>query len=222
MPPGIHNRIITTVARELLKPLGFQQHGRSRLWFLDLGWRLSLVDFEHSSYERGTYLNVAAMWLWHPADYYHFDYGPGGGLTRIEGFSAFTDEEQFTLEARRLAQSAVAHTDTLEREFATMDRVANRLDNQAAAGGWKRYDAGVGSALAGRAEAAVKHFRILVAPDSDTWDWVEDMRARAARLADAVEQGTFRQVITAQIHDTRRGLKLPSWDEEFTTRFRPL
>ncbi|MDG5809477.1 hypothetical protein P9869_44140 [Streptomyces ossamyceticus] len=38
-------RIITSAARESLKPLGLAQRGRSRLWIDDHGWWLGVVEF---------------------------------------------------------------------------------------------------------------------------------------------------------------------------------
>ena len=220
--PGSHNRIITLIAREILRPHGFQQKGRSRFWFLDLGWWLILVEFQPSGWDRGTYLNVAAMFLWHPADYYHFDYGPGGAHPRIGHFTSFENEEQFAEVMRNIARGARDAASDLRRELSTLEAVARRLEVRAARDDWAGFHAGAALALAGRRESAVRQLRTLAQPAPDDYDWVKDMRARAARFADTVEQGTFLRAVSIQIQETRQALKLPPWDGEFTTRFRAL
>jgi hypothetical protein len=48
----------------VLRPLGLQRKGRSRVWFDDHGWWVGVVGFQPSRFSRGSYLNVGAMWLW--------------------------------------------------------------------------------------------------------------------------------------------------------------
>ena len=55
-------RIITSAARESLKPLGLLQRGRSRLWIDDQGWWLGVVEFTPPRMA-GSGLQVGAMWL---------------------------------------------------------------------------------------------------------------------------------------------------------------
>src|SRR5436309_1568598 len=77
-PP--HTKLLTAAARSVLRPLGLQQRGRSRLWLDDHGWWVVVVEFQPSGWSIGSYLNVGAMWLWFEKDYISFDYG-----SRIEG-----------------------------------------------------------------------------------------------------------------------------------------
>ncbi len=80
-----HNAVLRTAARAALLPLGLIQRGRSRVWLDDRGWFLIVVEFQPSSWSKGSYLNVAAMWLWRDKDYLSFDYGGPDG-DRIAGF----------------------------------------------------------------------------------------------------------------------------------------
>src|ERR1044072_7492758 len=64
-------RIITSAARESLKPLGLAQRGRSRLWIDDHGWWLGVVEFTPSR-TVGSGLHVGAMWLWQDVDHLAF------------------------------------------------------------------------------------------------------------------------------------------------------
>lgn len=53
-----HNRVINAEAWRLLKPFGLTRKGRSRVWLDDHGWWLIQVEFQPSSWSKGSYLNV--------------------------------------------------------------------------------------------------------------------------------------------------------------------
>ncbi|WP_405392594.1 hypothetical protein OG596_35290 [Streptomyces sp. NBC_01102] len=82
-------RIISSAARESLKPLGRARRGRSRLWIDDHGWWLGAVEFTPSRIA-GSGLCVGAMWLWHDVDHlaFHVD------AVRV-GPELFRNEDQF-------------------------------------------------------------------------------------------------------------------------------
>jgi hypothetical protein len=104
-----HSKLITAAAREILRPLGLVQKGRSRIWFDDRGWCLGVVEFQPSSWSRGSYLNVGVNFLWNPKSHISFDLGyrvqlPIGphGKQYVE----FVDEQQFMPLAHTLAETA--------------------------------------------------------------------------------------------------------------------
>lgn len=70
--------------------MGLSQKGRSRIWLDDQRWWLCVVEFQPSSWSRGSYLNVGCMWLWPVRDDISFDEG-----YRVEEFCEFRDEAQF-------------------------------------------------------------------------------------------------------------------------------
>jgi hypothetical protein len=88
---GPHARIITLAARTALRPLGLRQKGRSRLWIDDHGWWLVNVEFQPSSWRKGSYLNVGEQHLWCERDYFIFERHerPASGAAFIE----FTNDE---------------------------------------------------------------------------------------------------------------------------------
>jgi len=98
-----HNRLITQAAREILRPQGLFQKGTSRIWIDDNGWFLTLVEFQPSSWEKGTYLNVGACYLWNRQDHLSFDMG-----YREKGFVSFQqDPEGFPDAVRALTAHAL-------------------------------------------------------------------------------------------------------------------
>jgi hypothetical protein len=63
-----HTKLLIAAARDVLRPIGLTQKGRLRTWLDDLGWWLGVVEFQSSSWSRGSYLNVGVNWLWNPKD----------------------------------------------------------------------------------------------------------------------------------------------------------
>ena len=90
-----HSKLLTLAARKHLAPLGCKQQGRSRFWFDDHGWWAATVEFQPSSWSKGSYLNVGAMWFWHPADHWVFN-----EFERVAPFQEFRDDIQFAEVAR--------------------------------------------------------------------------------------------------------------------------
>jgi hypothetical protein len=112
-PRGLeHSKIIAEAAKETLEPLGIFQKGRSRSWIDDRGWWIVNIEFQPSGNSKGSYLNVAAMWLWDENDFFTFDFGNDVG-GRIAGFVEYVDEKQFTPEALRLSLLAKLFRSTM-------------------------------------------------------------------------------------------------------------
>ena len=85
-----HNKIIRNAANSVLKPNGLFRKGTSRVWIDDNGWFLTVVEFQPSGWDRGSYLNVAVHFLWDDQDYLSFDYPCS---SRVKDFVAFDGNE---------------------------------------------------------------------------------------------------------------------------------
>lgn len=159
--PGTHDRIIADAAKTALGPFGFKRKGRSRTWLADHGWWLMVVEFQPSAWSKGSYLNVAAHWLWSVTGTISFDFGG-----RIAEHIQYLTDVQFTAAASQLAESAANEVQRLAEKFDTLGDAAEILleDAQNKNGqthihpGWSAYNAGVAAALVGRAEEAKKMF----------------------------------------------------------------
>src|SRR3954454_23678833 len=99
----LHSKILTVAAREVLDPIDLVQIGRSRTWLADQEWWLCIVEFQPSSWSRGSYLNVGCNFLWQVKDYVSFDLGD---RVADAGYSKFENEAQFTVVARKYAELA--------------------------------------------------------------------------------------------------------------------
>ncbi|WP_433204112.1 hypothetical protein ACQP00_35325 [Dactylosporangium sp. CS-047395] len=217
--------LITAAARDALQPLGLRQRGRSRLWFDDRGWWLILVEFQPSSWNQGTYLNVGAMWLWPPRNVWTFDEGgrlrwqPDGayfaatepGRTGATEFLAFDGDEQFAQDLRLVADVARRRTLELREQLRDLPAVVDHLTRGSAVSGadprWRALHRGVAAGLNGDEAMAGHHFSQVAAGDLDP-PYVIALARQAAELrALAGDPPAFRARIEQDVEATRRNLK---------------
>ena len=211
--PGPHDKIIANAAKATLRPLGFQRKGQSRLWFFDHSWWLAVVEFQPSSWSKGSYLNVAAHWLWMDVAPISFDFGG-----RLEGFEEYASDEQFAVAVARLAEKAADEARRLATIFSSLPDAAEILLEQArtearqapAHPGWMVYNAGVAAGLAGRNDEAAEMFgRVLNGSEDQT----SVLHLKAKRMSNlASDAAKLRQEAASTIEQQREALRLSPWD----------
>ncbi|WP_027168047.1 DUF4304 domain-containing protein [Mesorhizobium sp. WSM3224] len=157
MPENEHGRIIASEAKTVLQPAGFRRKGRSRIWIADRGFWLSVVEFQPSSWSKGTYLNVAVHWLWGSLPQtLTFDRSE-----RVGGFVEFQNSAQFVPLVGQMARK-VLEIDQINRSmFPSVQATATILANElqpGAYGEWAAFHAGVAAGLAGDFETAKRLF----------------------------------------------------------------
>lgn len=104
---NIHSNIIKQVCKELLIPLGVFQKGTSRLYLDDNEYFFTAIEFQPSSWNSGTYLNIGLTFLWNndPSDtiYFSFSRQPAA---RYGKFVEYINETQFRKEITKLVNTA--------------------------------------------------------------------------------------------------------------------
>jgi hypothetical protein len=159
-----HDKLLANAAKQVLGPLGFRRKGRSRTWVEDHGWWLTVVEFQPSSWVKGSFLNVAAHWLWSANGYVTFDYSSSEYGIRVEPFIEYETDAQFRTEAMRLARSAAQEAGLLRQTLESVAAVANALVAQErklpdqAKGSWSAYHAGIALGLSGKMADATAMF----------------------------------------------------------------
>jgi hypothetical protein len=175
-----HNQYLTQAARAHLRPLGFVQKGRSRTWLWDRRWHLLVVEFQPSSWSRGSYLNVGATLLWAPKAHVTFDLGG-----RVAPFSPLEDEAQFADTAESLALHAVRESTKLYEHLESFEAVALAFEEVESSLGF--YHRAIAMGLAGRLSEAVRLFdRLRSDATEGAPDWVLALYANAATLSASV------------------------------------
>jgi hypothetical protein len=201
-----HNEIIARAAKTYLAPLGCERRGRSRIWLSDQRAWAIMVEFQPSSFSKGSYLNVAPCWLWHPDRLLSFGYGP----SRVNGFISFETVEQFEPEAEALAQQAAQAVLCIRNEFDTASAIATKLATAAQDYTcWRAYDAAVANGLIGETQTSLRLFEQIVSSESDV-AWLTNLQNLSADLARRLSDSrAFRQRIFAIMSKTRAKNKLP-------------
>ena len=64
-----YNTLIKQAVRAVLKPKGMFQKGSTRIWIDDNGWFFTVVEFQGSWCDRGSYLNIGMQHLWNEWEY---------------------------------------------------------------------------------------------------------------------------------------------------------
>ena len=199
-----HGDLIATAAKAHLSPIGVKRKGKSRLWLKDNGWWLAVVEFQPSAWSKGTYLNVAAMWLWHAKDHISFD-----EHKRVGGFAEFTDPESFALAADQYSSRAAVEVVSLLHRFATLDRVAMHLRAEEDGNPWRHYHAMMASLANGELDLAQGQCETLSRIKHDV-AWCLELKAKAAEItAQAKDAAIARTLVTSEIAAARTLLKLP-------------
>ncbi len=203
-----HNRDIATAARATLRPIGCVQKGRSRTWLDDRGWWIAVVEFQPSGWSKGSYLNVAACFLWSEKDYLSFD-DPAGDrpwLDAIEG-------QPFVDKANILASQARDAVLELRRRHATIASCGAWLSSRPQLENHGHFHAAVALGLSGNPTAAGRHFKAAADLRTDT-PWCLELSRTCARLADIVSnRSVFVDTVSDTIQRTRRLLRLPEIED---------
>ncbi|CAG6391848.1 conserved hypothetical protein [Actinacidiphila cocklensis] len=197
-------RVITSAARESLKPLGVAQRGRSRLWIDDHAWWLGVVEFTPPR-TAGSGLHVGAMWLWHDVDHlaFHVD------AVRV-GSESFRAEDQFTPLALELSRQAAANVTALREKFPALPDVARYLASRPVRRGflWDGFDAGIAAALAGDPDRARDHFERVLREDPLA-PWMVDAQEKTRELhALAADRDAVTAWVARAVHSCRSKLGL--------------
>jgi len=209
--PAPHDRIIASAAKGALHPIGLQRKGQSRLWFGDHGWWLAVVEFQPSGLQKGSYLNVAAHWLWSRAGQISFDLGCGAEWnSRVAKFEAYVSDEQFQPAADRLAALAAQQVQALARRIPSVVAAADLLIRREidlpppSRGSWTAYHAGVAAGLADRPDDAENMLRSI------TDDRVKDVAEPLIQVLP--NAGRFNAVVTSLVATQRKALRLSEVD----------
>ncbi len=221
------SKLLSTAACEVLGPLGATQMGRSRTWLDDNRWWLGVIEFQPSSWGRGSYLNVGVDWLWTPKDYLSFDFGgrvdvPGGGE-----FLEYESEEQFAPLARKLAGAAAEQMLHYRELFPTIEATAATLRKRDPEQSLlESLDTGIALGLVGDDKGARRMFArsIDYFESGEESEWRTDndqaLYDRVRSLSEVVhDRARFRRRIRDDVKQARTQLKLdPDIELPFSPR----
>jgi hypothetical protein len=208
-----HNGEIAAAAKSVLAPLGCIRKGRSRTWLDDNGWWVGVIEFQPSSWSKGSYLNVGASYMWKPAfaqSYWSFDAGLGP-----RPWHDAAEGESFSGKATELAHIARETLVALRKNHRTIASAAYWLESEGFEGTlWREYHLGMAFGLSGRVDAARHYFRLVIDASTEA-EWVEALGRESAAFSALLEdRDAFKSAVLRRIQETRSAKKLQPVDIE--------
>jgi hypothetical protein len=154
------------------------QKGRSGIWLADQGWWLIVVEFQPSTWSRGSHLNVGCMWLWNVKGHLSFDVGH-----RVTEFQPFETEQQFGPIAQRLTEQARDKVAEYRELFRTVRQVSDYYMRNTPNGFWPCFNAAVAHMMSGRVEPASVLLSQCVTPEEISLPQISDLAGVQPALA---------------------------------------
>jgi hypothetical protein len=199
-----HNKLIAEAAKQVLLPAGLKRVGKSRLYYDDNGWWCGFVEFQPSSWSKGSYLNVGVSWLLYERDHWAFNISD-----RVEGFSSAKDENQFKeavlTKAKRSKEIVESYREKLPTTLKAYEYYKT-LQRQKTI--WDNYYEAVFAGMSGEFSAAKANFNSLVALPKQ-YDWEKELNSRALELLQSLNRPKeFIEAVTGIVLRTRTLLHL--------------
>lgn len=205
-----HNWLLRQAARDVLRPMGLTQRGRSRVWWDDHALWVIMVEFQASAFAKGTYLNVGIGWLWTPEPTAH---GPGYGYGhRVPGYGGLYESpeqwEPIAYAAANKAASEVAKYRQLVPDVGAAADVCAEHDGDRFLG-WPNWNAAVSAGLAGKIDESERRFAAVCASNDDR-DWWLRAKERAGVLGRLVrhDHSAFVKEMAIVVNQNRSFMKL--------------
>jgi hypothetical protein len=192
-------KVIADAAKAHLQPIGCQRVRQSRLWISDQRYWLIVIEFQPSAWEKGSYLNVGAMWLWRARKGFAFHVG-----YRIGDFVSYYDPEQFTPHALRFAAQAAEEVQRLRKQFKSLPDICQYLLEHTPESSWHIFHPAIAAGLVGEIETAQRLFQLYAEKPTQGEQRELELRARYAALASQLDQPSlFRSSVEAIIQECR-------------------
>lgn len=199
-----HNKLLKKIAKEQLKAYGIFQKGQSRIFLYDKVWYTIVIEFQPSSWSKGTYLNIGVDFNFYPRDYFAFGYG-----YRETGFEEFKDEEQFAKLVNDLCDLTIKRVQELESKFQDIWTALKTADKEKGNDTWRIYEVAVLNALTLNFDKAEKQFK-KVSKEKCEYDWEIERKSTAEEFLNWIQdKSTFLDNIKKLIHKTRELKRLP-------------
>ncbi len=197
-----HNSLIKKTAKRIFSEHQIKQLGKSRLFYYDNAWYSIIIEFQPSSWAKGTYLNVGICWLWHVKEYLSFDVG-----YRIEDFSEFKDDASFEKVITHYCRKAIDQVHKYLKKFDSPKKVVKHCKRSNDIF-WDSYHGFIASLLIGKEKTADDFYKNIMKSD-DEREFAINAKKELAELKQIYIAGNIIGEIENRIAAARRLLKLP-------------
>jgi hypothetical protein len=211
-----HGKLIAAAAKAALAPLGCRRKGQSRIWFSDQRFWLIWIEFQPSGWSKGSYLNVAAKWLW--LNDVGITYYPGH---RAADFIPFENAEQFKPLIGQMADLAAQRVLEIKRRFRSLPEMHRWLVEHAVRDGTPVYHAAIAAGLVGDSVGARQLFERIKCWETYGYEGQLKLQSESAQLAGLISTPIlFRSAILEIIERQRALIGLPN-DPNCLDAYRP-
>jgi hypothetical protein len=203
-PAFDHNRLLKKIAGERLLPHGFFQEGRSRTFLYDNGWWTIMVEFQPSSFSKGTYLNIGLDFNFYPRDFLAFTYG-----YREKRFESAENEEQFEKLIISCCEYAIKKVETLKNKFHSVHSATKAFKKESTGSAQNNFDLGILYGLGGKI-ARAKRYLLKIIQEKPEHEHEIDRQNYAYQAIEWLEDNAlFQENVKQLIRKTREMKKLP-------------
>lgn len=199
-----HNSLLKKIARERLLPHGFFQEGRSRTFLYDNGWWTIIVEFQPSSFSKGTYLNIGLDFNFYPRDFLAFTYG-----YRENGFEAAENEEQFEKLIISCCEYTITKVEALNKKFHTVHSAITAFRKETTGSAQNHFDLGILYGLAGKTVPAKRYLRKVIGEKPEHDYEIERQNYAHQAIEWLEDNAVFQENVKQLIRKTREMKKLP-------------
>ncbi len=200
-----HSKIINKVAKQILKPHGFEQKGQSRIWYDDQGLYTTVVEFQPHKFAHGAFLNVGVNFHWFEKEYTSFDIG-----YRELGFEKFETAEQFTSKIEDMVNLALEKALSYRQLLVSLETSKKTIlaHNFTSDTLWGNFHKGIICGLTNNIQGLIKYFDALLLVDHDV-EWANDLKSKVRELKEiASNNSKFKTEILRTILESRKLKKL--------------
>ena len=201
-----HNEIIAKIATAMFKPYGIKRKGRSRTFLDDHGWYTIIIEFQPSSWSKGTYLNIGINFHWYLKNYFSFDIGD-----RENEFVDFVNEEQFTERVNKLCEKSIQKIIEYRNNMRNIKTAEKLIFNHTFTSDdlWGDYHRGIISGLIGNMNRMNKCFNKLLTVNDNT-EWIIELKQNIKELIEISnnKENKFKETIIDLIKETRKAKRL--------------
>jgi hypothetical protein len=194
------SKIIRKVAKERFVGHGLKQKGQSRLWYFSGDYYLILIEFQPSSWEKGTYLNVGLDFNWYPKDYFAFEFG-----YRLSDFKSPKDEGELGARIQQLCDLALDKVNEYKQIFIDKKTAGDKLLrlHKDKSNDWEKFNLGVLFGLGGHNEQAINYLKGVTGAHYKL-DWEIEREKIAREYINAIGQGDFLTKLSDMITRTKQ------------------
>lgn len=203
MSTNPHTKIINKISKETLGSLGVKRKGQSRIWLDDNGWWVTVIEFQPSTWSKGTYLNIAINFQQYPNEHCSFDI-----FNREAGFVEYISDEEFEPKILELAELAKSRVLEIREKLSSPEKLkVFALDYFREISSLRsHFHQGMACIVTGDKHNGILYLKKML-ENSEAAGWANEQKIFARNLVDLIQSGGNYHLFINNVIDESRNLK---------------